>query len=248
MKSRILAILLLAISFRLCAQDSGILGDNVLRFYRLAIPITKSAYEEDLDSDYNNVLAFWRECEDYVNNLYVPPGFCFDVIEDEKLVLHEHGMIDEDVYNAGEAVMVQWGVNGSYFTDNSRLRITMSTNYGETFDYVLAESVPAKDGCCTVVFPDVNVSYVDVDFVTATRSMRAGIIKVEEIGGVAYTLTTLAPENGGGFTVTGGVESAIQEIHIGTESVVYDLFGRKLSAADGRAGIVVKDGKKYYRK
>ena len=526
MKSRILVILLLAISFRLCAQDSEILGDNVLRFYRLAIPVTKSAYEEDLDSDYNNVLAFWRECEDYVNNLYVPLGFCFDVIEDEKLVLHEHGMIDEnvynapsfgtellnelipstaydigmwvthrddyeensglsvengvylnstkasgyaktdkwvvaheighllganhtppgegslmdqignylsyptikrirsacmernaayysdeqrtqlvgsnaggnyvygvnventapafvtarmagtyripqggclavelfatdadgdalrymaigddiesfaslqpqesnvvdyrprysadvyypeyfykvqgtdipmlypgnygikfivydspadcsleamkaqpfysnyavwdanvevvagteftasfspakDVYNAGEAVMVQWGVNTNYFTDNSRLRITMSTNYGETFDYVLAESVPAKDGCCTVVFPDVNVSYVDVDFVTATRSMRAGIIKVEEIGGVAYTLTTLAPENGGGFTVTGGVESAIQEIHIGTESVVYDLFGRKLSAADGRAGIVVKDGKKYYRK
>ena len=50
------------------------------------------------------------------------------------------------------------------------------------------------------------------------------------------------------FTVTGGVESAIQEIHIGAESVVYDLFGRKLSADDGRAGIVVKDGKKYYRK
>lgn len=151
-------------------------------------------------------------------------------------------------YEAGEHITVNWGVNSNYFTDNSRLRITMSTNYGETFDYVLAESVPAKDGCCTVVFPDVNVSYVDVDFVTATRSMRAGIIKVEEIGGVAYTLTTLAPENGGGFTVTGGVESAIQEIHIGTESVVYDLFGRKLSAADGRAGIVVKDGKKYYRK
>lgn len=100
MKSRILVILLLAISFRLCAQDSEILGDNVLRFYRLAIPVTKSAYEEDLDSDYNNVLAFWRECEDYVNNLYVPLGFCFDVIEDEKLVLHEHGMIDENVYNA----------------------------------------------------------------------------------------------------------------------------------------------------
>lgn len=151
-------------------------------------------------------------------------------------------------YEAGEHITVNWGVNSNYFTDNSRLRITMSTNYGETFDYVLAESVPAKDGCCTVVFPDVNVSYVDVDFVTATRSMRAGIIKVEEIGGVAYTLTTLAPENGGGFTVTGGVESAIQEIHIGTESVVYDLFGRRLSAADGRAGIVVKYGKKYYRK
>jgi hypothetical protein len=43
------------------------------------------------------VLAFWRECEEYVNKLYIPLGFCFDVIEDEKLVLHEYGRIDENV-------------------------------------------------------------------------------------------------------------------------------------------------------
>ncbi|MBR4967938.1 MAG: hypothetical protein IKY19_06890 [Bacteroidaceae bacterium] len=107
-------------------------------------------------------------------------------------------------YSAGETVTVKWGVNNSYFTSDSRVRITMSTNYGESFDYVLAESVPATDGSCTVVLPNVNVGSVDVDFVTATRSMRGGIIKVEEIGGVAYTLTTLSPENGGGFNVTGG--------------------------------------------
>ena len=75
-------------------------GDNVLRFYRLAIPVTKSAFEEDLGSDYGTVLAFWRECEEYVNNIYVPVGFCFDVIEDERLVLRESGMIDENVYRS----------------------------------------------------------------------------------------------------------------------------------------------------
>ena len=107
-------------------------------------------------------------------------------------------------YSAGETVTVTWGVNSNYFTKDSRVRITMSANYGETFDYVLAESVPATDGSCAVVLPNVNVGAVDVDFVTATRSMRGGIIRVEEIGGVAYTLTTLSPENGGGFTVTGG--------------------------------------------
>ena len=107
-------------------------------------------------------------------------------------------------YSAGETVTVKWGVNNSYFTSESRLRITMSANYGETFDYVLAESVPATDGECEVVLPNVNVGSVDVDFVTAVRFMRGGIIRVEEIGGVAYTLTTLTPENGGGFTITGG--------------------------------------------
>ena len=110
----------------------------------------------------------------------------------------------KNAFSAGETVTVKWGVNNSYFTKDSRLRITMSANYGKTFDYVLAESVPATDGCCAVVLPNVNVGSVDVDFVTATRSMRGGIIRVEEIGGVAYTLTTLTPENGGGFTVSGG--------------------------------------------
>lgn len=106
-------------------------------------------------------------------------------------------------YSAGETVTVQWGVNTNYF-DTNMLRITMSADYGETFPYVLAESVPATNGSCAVTLPNVNVGNVDVDFVTATRSMRGGIIRVEEIGGVAYTLTTLSPESGGGFNVTGG--------------------------------------------
>ena len=107
-------------------------------------------------------------------------------------------------YSAGESVIVNWGVNNSYFTSDSRLRITMSADYGKTFPYVLAESVSAMDGSYTVVLPDVNVGNVDVDFISAIRSVRGGIIRIEEIGGVAYTLTTLSPENGGGFTVGGG--------------------------------------------
>ena len=108
MKFKFMILIYLLLPLQLLAQDIGatrsaeeaIPGDNVLRFYRLAIPVTKSAFEEDLNSDYCTVLAFWRECEEYVNNLYVPLGFCFDVIEDEKLVLHERGLIDENVYNA----------------------------------------------------------------------------------------------------------------------------------------------------
>ena len=107
-------------------------------------------------------------------------------------------------YSAGETVTVKWGVNTNYFGADSRLRITMSADYGKTFPYVLAESVAATDGSCTVTLPNVDVGNVDVDFVTATRSMRGGIIRVEEVGGVAYTLTMLSPENGGGFNVTGG--------------------------------------------
>ncbi|MBR3916543.1 MAG: hypothetical protein IKJ49_05315, partial [Bacteroidaceae bacterium] len=107
-------------------------------------------------------------------------------------------------YSAGEQVTVSWGVNSNYFTADSRLRITMSTDYGKTFSYVLADNVPALDGSKAVTLPNINVGNIDVDFKTAIRSMRGGIIRVEEIGGVAYTLTTLSPVNGGGFNITGG--------------------------------------------
>ena len=148
-------------------------------------------------------------------------------------------------YSAGETVTVKWGVNNSYFTSKSRLRITMSANYGETFDYVLAESVPAMEGKCEVVLPDVNVGSVDVDFVTAVRSMRGGIIRVEEIDGIAYTLTTLSPENGGGFTVTGGSDTGVPVVDVPGASLlpVYDLCGRVVNDVS-LPGIYIRGGKK----
>lgn len=67
------------------ASVSGVIpGDNTLRYYRLAIPVTRSAFVEDLDGDYNNVIQFWRECEDFVNKMFAPLGFCFNVVEDQK--------------------------------------------------------------------------------------------------------------------------------------------------------------------
>ena len=114
----------------------------------------------------------------------------------------------QNSYTAGSNVTVTWVVNNSVFTEDSRVRITMSTDYGKTFSHVLADDVRALDGSKAVTLPNVNVGNVDVDFstkyVSAVRPMRAGIIRVEVIDGAAYTLTTLSPENGGGFNITGG--------------------------------------------
>ena len=155
----------------------------------------------------------------------------------------------KDAYTAGERVTVKWGVNNSYFTSDSRVRITMSANYGKSFDYVLAESVPATDGSCSVELPDVNVGDVDVDFITAVRSMRGGVIRVEEIDGAAFTLTTISPENAGGFNITGatGVEDVKGESgNVKTENgevkTIYDLQGRKVDTPS--KGLYIINGKK----
>lgn len=161
----------------------------------------------------------------------------------------------QNSYTAGQTVTVNWGVNNNYFTEDSRVRITMSTDYGKTFNYVLADNVSALDGSKAVTLPNVNVGNVDVDFTTATRSMRGGIIRVEEVDGAAYTLTTTTPENGGGFTVTGGgSESETDTICIiadegenGKVKTIYDLKGRKLTEITV-PGFYIIDGKRLYVK
>lgn len=138
-------------------------------------------------------------------------------------------------YSAGEQITVTWGVNRNYFNADSRLRITMSDDYGKTFKYVLAESVPALDGQCTVKLPDANVGMVNVDFITAFQQMRGGIVRVEEIGGAAFAPTSLSPEDGTSFIVTGvseggstsidGISASIDEVSVR----YYDLSGRPVA-------------------
>ncbi|MBQ2123501.1 MAG: family 20 glycosylhydrolase [Bacteroidaceae bacterium] len=112
----------------------------------------------------------------------------------------------KDTYTAGETITVNWGANEAYFTADSKVRISLSTDYGKTFNYVLAEAVTAIDGTCTVMLPNCNIGTVAVDFGTATRTMNGGVIKVEEMGSGVFTLTALDPNTHKGFTVTGATD------------------------------------------
>ena len=153
----------------------------------------------------------------------------------------------KDVYNAGESVTVNWGVNAAYFGADSRVRIKMSDDYGKSFDYVLAESLPASEGSCNVVLPGVNVGDVQVDFITAVRSMPGGIIRVEEIGGAAYAVTALSPEAGGCFNVTGGAETSIAvQRHDCAADCLYDLQGRRVN--NPTAGVYIAGTRKILLK
>ena len=157
-------------------------------------------------------------------------------------------------YTAGEEIEVKWEVNSNYFTKDSRLRITMSTDYGKTFKYVLADGVSALDGQCSVKLPGVNVGQVEVDFTTAKRTMNGGIIKIEEVDGVAFTLTSFDPMDGKSFIVTGGVDEDIDEDETtGAEQLtthnsqltIYDLQGRRVKTPD--KGLYIINGKKVIK-
>ena len=157
---------------------------------------------------------------------------------------------DKQNYAPGDQVRLSWGVNTNYFNSESRLRITLSTDYGKTFNHILAASVPALDGECVVEMPDLKIDNIDVDFSTAVRSVRAGIIRIEEIGGAAYTLSCLSPEGGGGFLLSGsGIPSSISIPGADKSSAgcIYDVSGRKVSAKRASSlpgGIYICNGKK----
>ena len=142
--------------------QNAIPGDNNMRYYRLALPVTVSAYQQDLGSDYNNVLRFWRECEDYANRMFVPLGICFDVVEDSRLVMSQPNMIDENIYNVNfgteltdEAVgsdaydVGMWIHHRSEFDENTGLSIgngayntsTKSNGYAKTDKWVVAHEL-----------------------------------------------------------------------------------------------------------
>ena len=100
----VVALYMLVVAFAM-AQTRAVVndvipGDNVLRFYRMAVPVTYTAFDGDFNRDYDAVLQFWCEVEEFLNKVYVPVGFCFDVIEDSRLVQAECNLIDESIYNA----------------------------------------------------------------------------------------------------------------------------------------------------
>ena len=141
-------------------------------------------------------------------------------------------------YMAGEEVTVTWGVNENYFTEDSRLRISMSSDYGKTFTYVLAEDVKALDGSCVVTLPNVNVGQVDVDFTTAVRRMNGGVIKIEEMGGAAFTLTVLDPNSDNSFIVTGGTDEA--------ETIISSIGAYEIGTFYANRPVEIPEGVKAY--
>ena len=125
-----------------------------------------------------------------------------------------------DTYSYGDKVMLRWGVDPNVFGSDSRVRISLSDDFGRTYKWILRESAP-NTGECEVILPHEAVGMTSYD---GSKTFRGGVIKVEEIGGICYALTHESPvydgENyqmmTGGFTLSQGniVFSGTPERHI----------------------------------
>jgi hypothetical protein len=140
-------------------------------------------------------------------------------------------------YKGSDKVTLTWNVDENVFGSDSRVRILLSDDFGATWKYVLCESAP-NTGSAEVELPQVSIGKVLYGQSYDNKQVRAGVIKVEEIGGVAYAVTALQPyaasswsssyDMTGGFTLeptaTTGVDAPMVEMP--SDERIYDVYGR----------------------
>ncbi len=106
-------------------------------------------------------------------------------------------------YPMGQRLKLKWKVDDAVFGKDSRVRVSLSDDFGTSFKYVLKESAP-NTGECDVILPQIAIG--QVDYLESGIRPYAGVIRVEEIGGVACAFTAVEPfvDRGSSQIASGG--------------------------------------------
>jgi hypothetical protein len=108
-------------------------------------------------------------------------------------------------YTGGQRLTLTWDVDHNVFAADSKVRILLSDDFGETYKYVLKVSAPNNGSCEVILPPDITIDRVE--YGESMKKVRAGVIKIEEIGGIAYAVTETSPvvdDYNGNYYVEGG--------------------------------------------
>ena len=84
-------------------------------------------------------------------------------------------------YTRGKDITINWTVDKNIFSEESKVRILFSDDYGKTYRYILADGVP-NNGRATVAFP------VQAKGLPYNDRFIEGIFKVEVINHIAYAI------------------------------------------------------------
>lgn len=120
---------------------------------------------------------------------------------------------NKSLYKGGDKVTIYWDVDQEVFQSDSKVRILLSDDFGQTFKYVLADDVP-NNGQYEVTLSNVKIGKVSLPKLPSTY--RGGVIKIEVKDHIVYALSHSIPfeyyewgDDTGQFIPTGGFEVAL---------------------------------------
>ncbi len=116
-----------------------------------------------------------------------------EVVEAQPFVIRTK--LGQGIVPFGRKVKLRWTADRRFFKNDSKVRISMSDDYGKTYPYILAEEAE-NNGQCDIVLPYIETKQVSGIY---EKPVNPCIIKVEELGGIAYALTDYAPRHYGEF-------------------------------------------------
>jgi len=100
-------------------------------------------------------------------------------------------------YRGGQRLALTWAVDPELFRD-TKVRIRLSEDHGQTFPYTLAEGVD-NTGSYELVLP--NLSIGKKNYGNTALKVGAGVIKIEVMEGIAFAVTDEDPKRDGGFII-----------------------------------------------
>lgn len=162
-------------------------------------PILAASDKYQQDGVYTYLLSAYQQGlhDAHTVKLRIVPGPKFAI----KSVKGFEGWYNDGV--PGRKFSLEWEPCVAVYGQDSRVRILLSDDFGETFKYVLADNVP-NTGSFSGYIPYVSIGR---SHILDVRDVRSGILKVEVIGEAAYALSHEEPyiKRGKQYIGTGGI-------------------------------------------
>ena len=184
-------------------------SNNVMFHKRWANPATltpgvpESQYAEPNSGD-SRVGKFKFALAAHHHSLYDSRYCNIRIVPGEAFTATIQSPTNFNLFRPGRELQLAWTPQTDIYGENSRVRILLSDDFGQTFPYVLADDLP-NTGAWTGVLPYMEIG--KKPYYSYAEDVAGGIIKVEIIGEAVYGLTNNnAPfySTGSSYTIGGG--------------------------------------------
>ena len=166
-------------------------SNNVMFHKRWANPATltpgvpESQYAEPNSGD-SRVGKFKFALAAHHHSLYDSRYCNIRIVPGEAFTATIQSPTNFNLFRPGRELQLAWTPQTDIYGENSRVRILLSDDYGQTFPYVLADDLP-NTGTWMGVLPYMEIG--KKPYYSYAEPVAGGIIKVEIIGEAVYGLT-----------------------------------------------------------